>query len=196
MREQSTTVAKQPLLECRDYRRSTTTCPTRITRKHLLKKIHHLEKLKPPAPGPRQRQTHASPAVELVPPDRHKLVFRCSMGRLLDWWDGWLLPLAARQAQESGIIDTRGLVLSICLSVCQSCTSLEHKVPFAPSYALQIAHAHPRTTINRKPLLYDMRRSNPPPHVHGIELVGQFWGWMGCTWVGSILPLGFAPMHP
>lgn len=187
--------ANRQLLECRDYPKKYDYAAQRsITRKHLLKKIHHLEK-------PKLRQLLANNSfvndklmhrrlLELVPPDRHKLVFRCVqwvMSYLTDGMAGfchWQHDDKRRNFRHDGY--TGGFsVLSICLSVSQSCTSLEHKVPFAPSYALQIAHAHPRTTINRKPLLYDVRRSNPPPHVHGMELVGQFWGWMGCTWVGS-----------
>ena len=74
--------ANRELLSCRDRPRHYLYNEQRgITRKHLLKKIHHLDKAK-------LRQLLANPTftndklmhrrlLELVPPDRHKLVFRC-----------------------------------------------------------------------------------------------------------------------
>lgn len=74
--------ANRELLSCRDRPRHYLYNEQRgITRKHLVKKIHHLDKAK-------LRQLLANPTftndklmhrrlLELVPPDRHKLVFRC-----------------------------------------------------------------------------------------------------------------------
>jgi len=80
--------ANRELIACRDNpKRYQYDAQRGITRKHLLLKIHHLEKAK-------LRQLLANNSfigdkamhrrlLELVPPDRHKLVFRCVVSGLL-----------------------------------------------------------------------------------------------------------------